>query len=62
MAPPRSRDVNPMSQSEIDAIRALLSSKARPVGWTARRQRIEERTIDTGNFRTEAVDGDLALR
>ena len=28
----------------------------------ARRQRIEERTIDTGDFRTEAVDGDLALR
>ncbi len=31
-----------MSQSEIDAIRALLSSKARPVGWAARRQRIDE--------------------
>src|SRR5436853_4848668 len=28
----------------------------------ARRQRIEERTIDTGDFRTEAVDGDLAVR
>jgi hypothetical protein len=28
----------------------------------ARRQRIEERTIDTGDFRTEAVDDDLALR
>src|SRR5437660_11231134 len=28
----------------------------------ARRQRIEERTIDTGEFRTEAVDDDLALR
>src|SRR5258708_7185718 len=32
----------PMSQSEIDAIRALLSSKARPVGWAARRQRLDE--------------------
>jgi acetyl esterase/lipase len=32
----------PMGQSEIDAVRALLSSKPRPVGWTARRQRIEE--------------------
>jgi epsilon-lactone hydrolase len=31
-----------MSQSEIDAVRALLSSKPRPVGWRARRQRIEE--------------------
>jgi hypothetical protein len=28
----------------------------------ARRQRIEERTIVTGEFRTEAVDNDLALR
>ncbi len=28
----------------------------------ARRQRIEERTIDTGNFRTEADDDDLVLR
>ena len=28
----------------------------------ARRQRIEERTIDTGEFRTEAVDDDLVLR
>ena len=31
-----------MAQSEIDAVRALLSSKPRPVGWAARRQRIEE--------------------
>src|ERR1700758_4048524 len=31
-----------MSQSEIDAIRALLGSKPRPVGWAERRQRIEE--------------------
>src|SRR6184192_1124342 len=28
----------------------------------ARRQRIEERMIDTGEFRTEAVDDELALR
>jgi hypothetical protein len=28
----------------------------------ARRQRIEERTIETGAFRTEAVDDELALR
>lgn len=31
-----------MGQSEIDAVRALLSSKPRPVGWQQRRQRIEE--------------------
>ena len=31
-----------MSTSEIDAIRALLTSKPRPVGWAERRQRIEE--------------------
>jgi epsilon-lactone hydrolase len=31
-----------MSQSEIDAIRALLSSKPRPVGWQQRRRRIAE--------------------
>ncbi len=31
-----------MSESEIDAVRALLSSKPRPVGWHQRRQRIEE--------------------
>jgi acetyl esterase/lipase len=32
----------PMSDSEIDAIRALLSSKPRPVGWPARRARLDE--------------------
>jgi len=31
-----------MGQNEIDAIRALLSSKPRPVGWAERRQRIDE--------------------
>jgi epsilon-lactone hydrolase len=31
-----------MGQSEIDAVRALLGSKPRPVDWTQRRQRIEE--------------------
>jgi epsilon-lactone hydrolase len=31
-----------MAQSEIDAIRALLSSKPRPAGWTERRQRLDE--------------------
>src|SRR5271155_3516364 len=31
-----------MNQSEIDAIRALLGAKPRPVGWGERRARIEE--------------------
>jgi len=31
-----------MVQSEIDAIRALLSSKPRPVGWLERRRRLDE--------------------
>lgn len=30
------------NQSEIDAIRQLLASKERPVGWAARRQRLDE--------------------
>jgi acetyl esterase/lipase len=34
--------VQTMAQSEIDAIRALLTSKPRPVGWTERRQRLDE--------------------
>ncbi len=31
-----------MGQSEIDAVRALLSSQPRPVGWAERRQRLDE--------------------
>jgi acetyl esterase/lipase len=31
-----------MDQSEIAVVRALLSSKPRPVGWTERRQRLDE--------------------
>jgi acetyl esterase/lipase len=31
-----------MGQSEIEAVRALLSAKPRPVGWTERRQRLDE--------------------
>lgn len=31
-----------MAQSEIDAIRALLSSKPRPSGWPERRKRLDE--------------------
>ena len=31
-----------MDQTELDAILALLTAKARPVGWAARRQRLDE--------------------
>src|SRR5207244_12572385 len=31
-----------MAQKEIEAIRALLSSKPRPVGWPERRKRLDE--------------------
>ena len=31
-----------MNRSEIDDVRALLGSKPRPVGWTERRQRLDE--------------------
>lgn len=31
-----------MPSSEIDAIRTLLKAKARPVGWTQRRERLDE--------------------
>jgi monoterpene epsilon-lactone hydrolase len=31
-----------MSESEIDAVRALLSAKPRPAGFAERRQRIDE--------------------
>ena len=31
-----------MADSEIDAIRALLSAKPRPAGWVERRHRLDE--------------------
>ena len=31
-----------MDGSEIDAVRALLSSKPWPVGWVQRRERLDE--------------------
>jgi monoterpene epsilon-lactone hydrolase len=31
-----------MTQSEIDGVRALLTSKPRPVGWPERRRRLDE--------------------
>ena len=49
----------PGATSEIDAIRALLSAKPRPVGWAERRQRLDE--VGTvwpvaSDIRLEAVD------
>jgi monoterpene epsilon-lactone hydrolase len=44
-----------MAGSEIDAIRALLSSKPRPIGWAERRQRLD----DVGSH--WPVAGDVAL-
>src|ERR1700742_1945890 len=48
-----------MNEIDIDAIRALLTSKPRPVGWADRRARIEE--VGTvwpiaDDIRLEAVD------
>lgn len=50
-----------MSHSEIEAIRALLGAKPRPVGWPARRQRIEEVGAHwpvASDVKLEAVDLD----
>jgi len=44
-----------MAQSEIDAVRALLRSKLRPVGWPERRKRLD----DVGSI--WAVADDVAL-
>ena len=50
-----------MDMSEIDAIRDLLKSKARPLGWAERRKRIEEVCAVwpvAGDVALEAVDVD----
>ncbi len=50
-----------MAHSEIDAIRKLLTSKPRPVGWSERRQRINEVGSTwpvAADIRCEAVDCD----
>jgi monoterpene epsilon-lactone hydrolase len=50
-----------MDTSEIDAIRQLLTSKPRPVGWSERRQRIDEvgsTWPPAGDIALEAVDLD----
>ncbi len=44
-----------MAQSEIEAVRALLSSKPRPAGWPERRQRLD----DVGSVWPVADDVDL---
>ena len=51
-----------MGQSEIDAIRALLSSRPRPLGWTERRRRLDEigsywPAADDAEFEAVDVDG-----
>ena len=45
-----------MAQSEIEAVRGLLSSKPRPVGWPERRQRLD----DVGSVWPVADDVELA--
>src|ERR1700747_705109 len=45
-----------MAQSEIESIRALLSSKPRPVGWIERRKRLD----DVGSVWPVAEDVELA--
>jgi monoterpene epsilon-lactone hydrolase len=50
-----------LAHSEIDAIRALLSSKPRPVGWSERRQRLDEVGSTwpvASDVKCEAVDCD----
>src|SRR5215469_869911 len=42
MMAPRLQSGKTMDHSEINAVRALLSSKPRPVGWPERRKRIDE--------------------
>jgi epsilon-lactone hydrolase len=50
-----------MAQSEIDAIRALLGAKPRPVGWAERRNRLDEVGSVwpvAGDIKLKAVDLD----
>jgi acetyl esterase/lipase len=49
-----------LAHSEIDAIRTLLGSKPRPVGWPERRQRLDEvgsTSPAASDVTCEAVDG-----
>ena len=48
-----------MAEREIDAIRALLTGKPRPVGWAARRERLDEvgaAWLVAGDVTLEAVN------
>src|SRR6478609_2311104 len=50
-----------LAQHEIDAIRTLLGSKPRPVGWSERRQRLDEVGAAwpvASDVKCEAVDCD----
>ena len=50
-----------MAKTEIDAIRALLGSKPRPVGWSERRERLDEVGSTwpvASDVKCEAVDCD----
>jgi epsilon-lactone hydrolase len=50
-----------MAEREIDAIRKLLTSKPRPVGWSERRERLDEVGSTwpvASDVQCEAVDGD----
>ena len=51
-----------MDGSEIDAVRALLNSKPRPLGWVQRRERLDEvgsiwPVADDVNFDLVDLDG-----
>ena len=56
-----------MATSEIDGIRAMLQSKPRPVGWAARRHRLDDigsvwPVADDVKLKSVDVDGDDATR
>ena len=59
---PLSLERKALGQSEIDAIRALLGSRPRPLGWTERRRRLDEigsywPAADDVEFEAVDVDG-----
>jgi epsilon-lactone hydrolase len=57
----RKNEKTDMAESEIDAIRKLLTSKPRPVGWAERRERLDEVGSVwpvAGDIKCEAVDCD----
>jgi acetyl esterase/lipase len=58
-----------MDQSEIEAVRAVLRSKPRPVGWTERRQRLDEvgsiwpvaEDIELGQVDVDGMPGEWSI-